>query len=64
MMKIQWQTPAKCVNDQPYCLGVAELPTGEIGVTNTRAAGFLAFSRAEMSLFIEAVKAGEYDAYA
>ena len=60
---IQWQTPAKCSKDNPYCVGVAELPTGEVGITNTRAPGFLAFTREEIKVFVAAVKDGEYDAY-
>jgi hypothetical protein len=60
---IKWQTPARCTNDQPFCVGVAALPTGEVVIANTRAPGYLAFTPEEMKLFIEAVKAGEYDSY-
>lgn len=63
-MKIKWQTPKKCGKDSPYCVGVAELPTGEIAISNTRAPGFLPFTREEIAVFIDAVKAGEYDSYA
>ena len=49
--------------DNETCVEVAAAPTGEILVrnSNNRAAGHIAFTRAEFSAWLDGCKAGEFD---
>lgn len=57
----QWRKPSKCDNSGPNCVEVL-LVDGHASVRNSQRPETVAgFDRDEWALFIDAVKAGEYD---
>jgi Domain of unknown function (DUF397) len=60
--EIKWRVSSFCAAGE--CIAVAKLPTGEIGMRDTkdRAGPVLRFNAAEWRAFIAGVRAGEFDA--
>jgi hypothetical protein len=62
MRDVQWQKSQRS-NSQGNCVELAQLPTGETALRNSRYPGgpVLIFTRAEIDALIEGMKNGEFD---
>jgi hypothetical protein len=60
--EIKWRVSSFCAAGE--CVAVAELPTGEIAMRDTKDRGglMLRFNAGEWRAFIAGVRAGEFDA--
>ena len=62
MRGVHWQKSQRS-NSQGNCVELAQLPTGETALRNSRHPGgpILIFTRAEIDALIEGIKNGEFD---
>lgn len=59
--RLKWRKASLCDRDQPMCVEVARMSDGNVAMRNSRFKDAIVHTSDEFAVFLEGVKAGEFD---